>query len=370
MKRTGAGPILVINAGSSSIKFAVFDGRLRELTSGLAGEIKGDSYLKTDGQKQMLDIPDHGAALTAILAALADKGVALHRLSAAAHRVVHGGTGLSQPMRITPAVLAQIQACIPLAPLHNPHNIQAIEFIANLAPDLPQYASFDTGFHATNPDVATRYAVPNGWHKSHIRRFGFHGLSYQSLVANFTQETGAPLPEKLLAFHLGNGASICAINNGQSVATTMGYSPLEGLTMGTRSGSIDAGAVLRLVKESDADSVLATLNEKSGLYALSGETSDMAALLARDSAEAKFAIEHFCYWAARHAGSMIAALGGVDAFAFTGGIGENAAPVQSRITDLLDWTGVPATAVHIVPAAEERQIAQNARDVLGDGDTG
>ncbi|MGR3291876.1 MAG: acetate/propionate family kinase [Paracoccaceae bacterium] len=378
--------ILVVNAGSSSIKFSVFDGSLTELFSGQI-DIVTEGSARTEGQeakrppRHAESVPptrrggsgaarlnrralDHAAGLFLAIDILNQNGFPLSSLSAAAHRVVHGGTDLSIPVRITPETLTKIQTCTPLAPLHNPHNIRAIKAIANLAPDLTQYASFDTGFHATNPAVATRYAVPKDWDKSNIRRFGFHGISYQALTAAYPVISGTPLPEKLLAFHLGNGASICAIHNGRSVATTMGYSPLEGLTMGTRAGSIDAGAVLNMARASSLDQVLETLNQRSGLYALSGGISDMETLLKTDTPKARFAVEHFCYWSARHAGSMIAAMGGVDTIAFTGGIGENAASIRDRILTLLNWTNVPASSVWVIPAQEERQIAQNALTLM------
>ncbi len=353
MTGTGQGPILVINAGSSSIKYALFDDALEVLFS-------SQINVGTEG------VNDHQDALAQILKILTKNGTPISSLSAAAHRVVHGGATLTSPTRISPGVLAQIHACTPLAPLHNPHNIQAIEKIAEIAPDLPQYASFDTAFHSTNPNVATRYAVSNDWHKANIRRFGFHGISYQAMVANFSGK----IPTRLLAFHLGNGASICAIQNGKSVATTMGYSPLEGLTMGTRSGSIDAAAVLRMAQQTSPEATLQTLNKKSGLYALSGGISDMQELAEINTPAAKFAIQHFCYWAARHAGSMIAAMQGIDAIAFTGGIGENATKITDSITDLLGWTGVKPSNIHIIPAKEERQIAQNALNNMRDSDAG
>ena len=346
-------PVLVINAGSSSIKFAVFDQSLDEMARGLV-------EIETEGSARQGRAGDHHEALALILKGLEQLGLHLWSLGAIAHRVVHGGAQLTVPTRITPRTLAEIRACIPLAPLHNPHNLAAIEALAAQAPDLPQFASFDTGFHATNPRVATTYAVPDDWQKSNIRRFGFHGISYEALVANHP----APLPDRLLAFHLGNGASICAIVNGQSVATTMGYSPLEGLTMGTRSGTIDAGAVLKMAAETSPQEVLDTLNNASGLLALSGISSDMRTLLESQDERAAFAVEHFCYWAARHAGSMIAAMGGVDAIAFTGGIGENAATVRDRITALLGWTGVAPADIRVIPAREERQIAAAARTLM------
>jgi acetate kinase len=322
--------------------------------------------------------PQRSAALRAILSALNERGTALTDLRAAAHRVVHGGRKLTQPVHITPAILAEIDACTPLAPLHNPHNLAAMNALAALAPDLPQYASFDTSFHASNPEVAARYAIPKTVETMGIRRYGFHGLSYAGLTQNLPAISGRKLPARLLAFHLGNGASICAIRDGKSIATTMGYSPLDGLTMGTRSGGIDANAVLRLVKEFGLKKTNSILNNESGLLGLSGGQSDMRHLLLDGSADSRFAVDHFCYWAMRHAGSLIAALQGLDAIAFTGGIGEHAAPIRASILHSLGWIGVEmdpdanergedqlhtdtsAVQIWIVPAREEHIIAQDA----------
>lgn len=374
--------ILVLNAGSSSIKFAVFDAALAELLSGIAAGIGGQSFLDVGGNRTDVPLIDHRAALTAVLKALEKHGVSIGNLRAAAHRVVHGGRKLTEPVRITPEVRNEISACSPLAPLHNPHNLAAIDTLAELAPKLPQFASFDTSFHATNPDVATRYAIPKMMETKGIRRYGFHGLSYASLVRRLPEISGAPLPSRLLAFHLGNGASLCAIHNGRSVATTMGYSPLDGLTMGTRSGGIDANAVLRLVEEHGLERTKAILNHESGLLGLSGGKSDMRNLMVDHSADSDFAIEHFCYWSLRHAGSLIAAMEGLDAIAFTGGIGENAIGVRARILRGLEWLGVRMNpdanhaskprlhaesskiAVWIVPAEEERMIATDALNLL------
>ena len=376
------GSILVLNAGSSSIKFALFDEALEEQISGLAAGIGGQSFLDVSGQREARPLIDHRAALKAVLAALEAKGMSLTSLQAAAHRVVHGGRKLTRPLRISPEVRSEIAACSPLAPLHNPHNLAAIDTLAELAPDLPQYASFDTSFHATNPDVATRYAIPKMEETKGIRRYGFHGLSYASLVDALPEVSGAPLPSRLLAFHLGNGASLCAIRNGASVATTMGYSPLDGLTMGTRSGGIDANAVLRLVEDNGLERTKAILNHESGLLGLSGGKSDMRRLMLDQTADSDFAIEHFCYWSLRHAGSLIAAMEGLDAIAFTGGIGENAVGVRARICRGLEWTGLrmnpdanhghgprlqsqgSRVAAWVIPAREERQIAQDAQQLI------
>ncbi len=374
--------ILVLNAGSSSIKFALFDAALSEKHAGIAAEIGSGGFIEIDGNRRDVVIPDHAQALTLILNALRDQGVTPETLRAAAHRVVHGGQNLSKPVRITPAVRAEIAACSPLAPLHNPHNLAAIDALAAIAPDLPQFASFDTAFHTTNPEVATRYAIPRIPETKGIRRYGFHGLSYASLVRRLPGISGAPLPSRLLAFHLGNGASLCAIVDGKSVATTMGYSPLDGLTMGTRSGGIDANAVLRLVEENGVARTKEILNHESGLLGLSGGKSDMRRLVMDHSAESEFAVEHFVYWTLRHAGSLIAAMEGLDAIAFTGGIGENATGVRAAILRRMAWLGVEMdtdrnhrnaarlhsdgsrVAVWVVPAEEERMIAEDALALL------
>ena len=376
------GDILVLNAGSSSIKFALFTSDLEQKTHGIAAEIGGAGFLEIEGNRKALPLIDHKAALKAVLQALKAHKVSIEDLSAAAHRVVHGGTRLTTPMRVTADVMAEIGACSPLAPLHNPHNLAAIQTLAELVPDLPQFASFDTSFHATNPDVATRYAIPRMVETKGIRRYGFHGLSYASMVHTLPEVSGEKLPSRLLAFHLGNGASLCGILNGQSVATTMGYSPLDGLTMGTRSGGIDANAVLRLVEENGLERTKAILNHESGLLGLSGGKSDMRKLMLDPSADSAFAIEHFCYWSLRHAGSLISAMEGIDAIAFTGGIGENAVGVRARILRGLEWAGLrmdpdanhrnaarlhsetSKVAIWIVPALEERMIAQDALGLM------
>lgn len=347
--------ILVLNAGSSSLKIEVFDENLTSLTSGAVTNIGTDGELKLGDTVQEVKTPDHSSALALMLLALSNDGFGLDKFSAAAHRVVHGGTILTQPARVTPEVIKAIESVIPLAPLHNPNNLAAMKALADAAPDLPQYCSFGTAFHATNPNVAVRYAIPQTQHDAGIRRYGFHGLSYANMVADF----GADLPKRLLAFHLGNGASLCAIKDGQSIATSMGYSPLSGLTMGTRSGDIDGAAVLRMSKSLGEDETDRLLNKSSGLKALASD-NNMKTLLSRDDDEAQFAVEHFCYWAARHAGSAIVAMGGVDAVAFTGGIGENAEPIRVRIMEHLACFG--DVTVHIIAADEEKQIA---RDALG-----
>ncbi len=350
--------ILVVNAGSSSLKLGLFDGAHQVAEARAEG-------IGTGG------IADHAAALAK---GLADMGNPV--LTAAAHRVVHGGAGLVAPCRITPEVEAQIAALVPLAPLHNPAALAGIAGLRALQSNLPQYASFDTAFHATNPAVALRYAIPQEAHDAGIRRYGFHGISYAALVG--TLRARGDLPRRLLACHLGNGASLCAILDGQSVATTMGYSPLDGLTMGTRAGAIDGNAVLALAAAHGVAGAGDILNRQSGLLALGG-SHDMR----ETSAEAR---AHFIYWAVRHAGSMVAAMGGLDAVAFTGGIGEHDGGVRAGIIQGLGYLGAvmdPAAnaasamrlhdaassvAIWTVPAAEERQIALEAMQIIaGEG---
>lgn len=347
--RSGGAPILVLNAGSSSIKAVAFDGDLRAVARTEAAGIGTGGFR------------DHATALTEVMSRMTAEGLPLAGLRAVAHRVVHGGTRLTQAVRITPAVRAEIAACIPLAPLHNPHHLAAIDWVAQAAPDLPQCASFDTAFHATAPEVARRYALPQDAATAGLMRYGFHGNSYAAMVDTLRHSEGG-LPRRLLALHLGNGASACAILEGQSVATTMGYSPLAGLTMGTRSGDMDPGAVLELARRLGVDAAETLLNQRSGLLGLSGLTSDMRTLEASDTAQARFAIAHFCYWAARHAAGLIPAMGGIDAIAFTGGIGENAQQIRDDIRSYLDWVG--GVPVHVIPAAEEAFIARQTDTLM------
>lgn len=377
--------VLVVNAGSSSLKVAAFSGEdLSPLAAARVTEIGGDARLEGAEGSHPVAAPDYTAAMAAVLAALDRAGVPLSRVVVAGHRVVHGGPDLAAPCLLTPDRLAQVEAAVPLAPLHNPPALLAIRALATLAPDLPQTASFDTAFHQTNPEVARRYALPERAEALGIIRYGFHGISYASLVARLPALADAPLPARLLAFHMGNGVSACAIRDGRSVATTMGYSPLEGLTMGTRAGAIDGNAVLRLAEEFGIDGAKQILNRESGLLGLGG-ASDMRALHAADTDRARFAIDHFTYWATRHAGSLIAAMGGLDAIAFTGGIGENDPAIRARICEGLSYMGAAidpaanssgATRLHaptssvaiwIVAAAEEYQIAFDAVGLLGEG---
>ncbi|WP_425049787.1 acetate/propionate family kinase [Psychromarinibacter sp. S121] len=352
--------LLVLNTGSSSIKAALFDADLNEVLGGKVtgiGQSQG-ARLRVAGGDQAIDAPDHGAGLRYMLAALEQSGAG--DITAAAHRVVHGGAALTAPARLTPDVISVIEDNVPLAPLHNPPGLAGIRAMADARPDLPQYASFDTAFHATQSELATTYAIPRSYRDEGIRRYGFHGLSYAGMVDQF----GDALPKRLLAMHLGAGCSLCAIRDGKSVCTSMGYSPLSGPTMATRSGDIDGMAVLRLAREHGIDEATRRLNTESGLRGLAG-TADMKTLLESDSEEAAFAVDHFIWSVLRIGGGLIAVMGGVDALAFTGGIGENAPEIRRRVTEGFAWLGdVP---VHVVPAKEERQIASDAWKLIAAG---
>lgn len=287
---------------------------------------------------------------------------------------------------VSPDNLAALDAVRALAPLHNSFGLGAVHAMAVAAPSVSQMACFDTAFHASQPDVAIRFALPSPFHEQGYRRYGFHGLNYEHVIAELARLSGGQLPSRVLAFHLGNGCSICAIDRGRSVATTMGYSTLDGLVMGTRCGSIDPGVLIALLRDTgmSVDELEALLYKKSGLLGLSGVTSDMRGLLARAVAEPEcaMAVEHFCYWAARHAGSLLLALGGLDAVIFTGGIGANSPQVRAKILARMGWLGLAidaganeqnsvrisspqsARSVWAMPADEEKTIALHTIKML------
>jgi acetate kinase len=342
--------ILVVNAGSSSIKVALFQSDLTKIMAGQISGIGGNiARISLSSDNKYSAAPIHDIALSTILAILAAQGITTDQLTYASHLVVHGGTSLVQPCQITDDLIAKVDPATPLAPLHNPKNLAGIRALQTLAPDMPQYASFATAFHASNQLIAITYAILKKDRNMSIRRYGFHGLSYAWIVTQFKDR----LPDRLLAFHLGSGASLCAIHKGQFVFTSMGYSPLDGLSMGTRSGAIDGMAVLRMAQIHGTDEASRRLNKDSSLDGLGG-SNDIRFWLASATKKAKFAVDLFCYWAARHAGSSIVAIGGLVAVAFTGGIGQNSAEIRNRIMAHLKFLGdVP---IHVIQADEERQI--------------
>lgn len=327
--------VLVLNAGSSTLKFALFDGG-RELTLRFKDQVQGA------GAK----------ALAALFAHLAKEDIDVTRLAGIGHRIVHGGTEFSAPVVVDDGIEARLNRLRTLAPLHQPHGLDALRRMRETAPNVPQVACFDTAFHANQPEIAARFPLPASYFERGYRRYGFHGLNYEHVVHSFPIQTGAPLPRRLLVAHLGNGASLCAVREGRSVATTMGYSTLDGLVMGTRPGALDPGVLLAIMKDDrlTPEEMEEILYRKSGLLGLSGLTSDMRSLLESPAPEARKAVEAYCYWAARQAASLIAAMGGIDAMVFTGGIGENAEAVRSRIIHHLGW--INAFPVHIVLANE------------------
>ena len=291
----------------------------------------------------------------------------------------------TKPTIVDDATLVQLDHIVSMAPLHMPAGLAVLKATRSAFPGVPQIACFDTAFHATQPRVATLFALPQEFERKGYRRYGFHGLNYEHVVSELPKLSGRPLPRRVLACHLGNGASLCAIRDGRSVATTMGYTPLDGLVMGTRCGGIDPGVVIALMRDEqlDADALENLLYRKSGLTALSGGVSEMRELLERTDAAAAEAVDAFCYWAARHAGSMITAMGGLDAIVFTGGMGENAPLVRARIISHLSWLGVELddrlnfanghrlsadgsrVAVWRIAANEEARIARATFDAIG-----
>ena len=347
------GAILVLNAGSSSLKFTLYAndaGRPRPL---LRGQIEGlttkPAFAARDAQDRLVqqrDWPDreslgHAGAVAFVLDFVqGEQGE--KRLCAVGHRVVHGGEEFGAPVRVDAAVLAQLERLVPLAPLHQPHNLAPMRVIAERAPTLPQVACFDTAFHRTQETLTRAFGLPPEITDRGVRRYGFHGLSYEYIAGAFPRFDPAAARGRVVVAHLGNGASMCAIRAGKSVATTMGFTALDGLLMGTRAGALDPGVVLYLLDElkMDARSIEKLLYHQSGLLGVSGVSSDMRTLLSRDDARSRFAIELFCYRVRRELGSLAAALDGIDAIVFTGGIGEHAAPIRARICRDAAWLGV------------------------------
>jgi acetate kinase len=368
----GVGAILVINCGSSSVKFALFDAEQPDLRfwSGSVDRIglpntrfhiidaKGGTVID-----KTVHIADHEIALAQVLETI-DQHPSGPGLAAVGHRVVHGGAECDCPIVVTIAVEERLQRLIPLAPLHQPHNLAGIAAIRNARPDLPQIACFDTAFHHGLPRLATLTALPRAFYGEGIRRYGFHGLSYE-YIASALRHSGVEVSrERIIIAHLGNGASMCALRDGRSVETTMGFSTLAGLPMGTRCGDLDPGLVLYLLTEKGmtAGDIEHLLYEKSGLLGVSGLSSNMQDLLARaaDPAAAE-AVEMFCYQARLHLAALTAALGGFDRLVFTGGIGANAPWVRANICKGLEYLGIQVDAAH--NANNDRIISADASRV-------
>jgi acetate kinase len=362
--------ILVLNAGSSSLKFAVFGSASKLMVKGQVSGIGSRPRLEVEGQPPHA-APDVATPTDGLLVAaqwLSGQGHEPASFAAIGHRIVHGGTRYVTPVVVDDAVLQDLDQLRALAPLHLPFGLGVLREMRRIAAGVPNVACFDTAFHATQPELATRLPIPREYFDKGYRRYGFHGLNYEHVVDALPKQTGKPLPRRLLAAHLGSGASMCAILDGRSVATTMGFSTADGLVMGTRTGSIDPGVLVALMRDEhlSLDQLENLLYRRSGLLGLSGMSPDMQVLLASDKPEAAEAVDYYCYSAARHAASLVAALDGLDSIAFTGGVGENAAPVRARILGHLKWLGVPEEQVHVVPANEELTIARHAASLLGD----
>lgn len=366
------GTILVLNAGSSSLKFQVFrSDDLTVLARGKAVRLGEAEPLMNaslaDGASERVALPqacDHDTALSAVLA-FVDRHDDSWSMKAIAHRIVHGGETYAEPVVITPAVFAALQALAPLAPLHQPHNLAAVVAAQRLMGNVPNIACFDTAFHARHDALTHDFALEQGLRDKGIRRYGFHGLSYQWLAMVLAEKHPRLHAGRVVAAHLGNGASLCAIQGGRSIDTTMGMTALDGLPMGTRCGALDAGAVLYMLQGlgMSAEEVSTALYERSGLLGLSGLSNDVETLLKSDDPRARFALDYFALKVAQFAALMAAAMGGIDALVFTGGIGEHAAPVREAIIARLRFLGPFETIV--VKADEERVMALQANVLLG-----
>jgi acetate kinase len=388
--------ILTINAGSSSIKFALFaNGHDIPAEPEVVGQIDGigaHPHLKAKNAAGKVlddcDLPIAGSGQhRAALAFLVD-WLNIHddgrTIVGVGHRVVHGAETYSRPLLLDSGTLETLRGFLPLAPLHQPHNIAGIEAMTAALPGVPQVACFDTAFHRSQPEVAQRFALPRKITDQGVRRYGFHGLSYEYIADVLPQHLGERADGRVIVAHLGNGASMCAMKERRSVATTMGFTAVEGLMMGTRSGSLDPGVLLYLMayQGMDGTALERLLYKESGLLGVSGISQDMRELLESDKPEAREAIDLFCYRIVREIGSLAAALGGLDALVFTGGIGEHAAPVRAQVCLALGWLGValdePANAAHrwrittadsrvdvlVVPTNEEWMIARHTAELV------
>jgi acetate kinase len=367
------GLILVLNSGSSSLKFGIYrPGETDEepmLTGSAEGIGRDDGSLhirSSDGtslsQRECIH-ESQSEALNALAAAIREH---IDNMPlAVGHRVVHGGPNLRRHQIITPQVLDELRSATHFAPLHIPQALSLIAAAQSIFPSAAQYACFDDAFHQTMPEIACRFALPQRYFDAGIRRYGFHGISYESLVHHF----GATLPKRAIFAHLGNGSSLCALQNGASIDTTMGLTPTGGIPMATRSGDLDPGVILYLLRNEklEADKLEDLLNHESGLFALSSGEGDVKALEERarsNDPKARLALDVFAISVRKTIGAYLALLGGVDLLVFTGGIGEHSDHVRSSATQGLESLGLTADKVQIVPTQEERQIARHCREMI------
>ena len=387
--------ILVLNAGSSSIKFSVFAESASEPSLVFRGQVEGlysaprftaqnsageslSSFKWDEGTRL-----GHEGAIAHIVEFLRAYRQS-YRLIAVGHRVVHGGVEFSQPVRVDTKVLEKLDTLVPLAPLHQPHNLAPIRIVAERLPRLPQVACFDTAFHRGQAEIAQAYALPRAISERGVRRYGFHGLSYEYIASVLPSVDAKAAGGRVIVAHLGNGASMCAMQGGHSVASTMGFTAVDGLPMGTRCGALDPGVVLYLMNDlkMDTRSIEKLIYQESGLLGVSGISSDMRTLLASSEPRARFAVELFVYRIRRELGSLAAALEGLDAVVFTGGIGERAAAIRARVCGGAAWLGLAldgaaneaggprisaaesAVAAWVIPTNEELMIARHTRRVV------
>ncbi len=382
------GSILTVNAGSSSIKFALFDarGELRETVRGEIEALAGAPHLHAHDMRGAVlaekrwptgETPSFPELLHELLA-FTDAHLGGDGLVAVGHRVVHGGPNHIRPALVTPAVMAELTALTPLDPLHIPLNLTPIDTIMRARPSLPQVACFDTAFHHTLPPVAKLYALPRAISELGVRPYGFHGLSYEYIAGCLHAQAPALSRGRVIVAHLGAGASLCALANGRSIATTMGFSVLDGLMMATRCGLIDPGVLLYLGRQGHSfDDIEDMLYRRSGLLGVSGISGDLRVLLASQEPRAREALDLFIYRIAWEAGALVSALGGLDGLVFTAGIGEHAARIRAEVCARLAWLGLrldcqanlaqastislrdSAIDVRIIPTDEEAMIARH-----------
>jgi acetate kinase len=385
----------VLNAGSSSIKFSLFEDETDGLSMRLRGQIESIGVAPRltvrdaagrrllERQWSATDGLDHASSLEFVTEYLQGE-LRNSPLAGIGHRVVHGGLRYADPVLVDANVLAELESLQPLAPLHQPHNLAAIRLLLSRRPDLPQVACFDTAFHRGNPEIAQMFGLPFELHQRGIRRHGFHGMSYEYVAEELAKFDEDAAIGRTVILHLGNGCSMCALDGGRSVATTMGFTAVDGLLMGTRSGALDPGVVLYLLGEGglSAAEVEELLYSRSGLLGVSGLSSDMRELLSNDKPRAALAVDLFVYRIRRELGALVAVLGGLDALVFTGGIGENAGVIRERVCRDAGWIGIELdetanqhgrprvsmpgsrVSVWVVPTNEELVIARHTQRLI------
>lgn len=381
--------IAVVNAGSSSLKFAVFEAaakpglRLRGLIDGIGATPRARLSDASGATVSTEEFPapgfDHAAATRAMMR-LAGPWLDGKNIAVVGHRVVHGGAEYAAPVLLTAEIVERLAAYIPLAPLHQPHNLAVIRAMREMHPQLSQVACFDTAFHRSQPPLAQALAIPRKYAQAGVKRYGFHGISYEYVVGRLREIAPEAASGRVIVAHLGNGASLCAVKDGRSVASTMGFTAADGLMMGTRCGAIDPGVLLHMIDQYGfgARELEDFIYRKSGLLGVSGISSDMRALRASSAPEAKEAIALFVYRIQREIGSLAAALGGLDALVFTAGIGENDAATRAEVCAGCEWLGAALdvaanlkgaakisapqsrVAIFVVPTNEELEIAKSA----------